>query len=122
VVMTHRKALERMWRGPGWGCNQEETTDPATHLTDFEEKPLLEDQPCKLSFETLTANSGDEVPIAAQAVKLFLTPDVDITPGCKIVVKRLNSLEREFTFTKSGIAGVFTNHQEILLTEFKGYA
>lgn len=122
MVMNHRKALERMWRDRCWVYVQEETTDSVTHLTDFEEKPLLEDQPCKLSFETLAADSGDEAPVAAQTVKLFLSPDVDIPPGCKIVVKRFNSLEREFTFTKSGIAGVFTNHQEIFLTEFKGYA
>lgn len=120
--MTHRKALERMWRDRCWVYVQEETTDPVACLTDFEEKPLLEDQPCKLSFETLTAGSGDEIPIATQAVKLFLTSDVEIPPGCKIVVKRFNSFEREFTFIKSGIAGAFANHQEILLTEFKGYA
>lgn len=120
--MTHRKALEWMWRDRCWVYIQEETTDPVAHLTDFEEKPLLENQPCKLSFETLNATSGDEIPVATQAVRLFLSSDVDVPPGCKIVVKRFNTLERKFTFTKSGIAAVFTNHQEILLTEFKGYA
>ena len=84
--------------------------------------PLLQDQPCKLSFETLTATNGDELPIVAQSVKLFLSPDVLVPAGCKIVVTRPNSLERTFTFSKSGEAGVFTNHQEINLTLWKGYA
>jgi hypothetical protein len=99
-----------------------ETTDPSTHLTDFTESPLLEDQPCKLSFVTLSSNSGDEAPTVTQAIKLFLSPDVDVPAGCKIVVTRFNNLERTFTFTKSGEAGVFSNHQEVLLELFKEYA
>ena len=93
-----------------------------THLTDFEEMPLLQDQPCKLSFETVTSTGGDSVATVTQNVKLFLSPDVNIPAGCKIVVKRFNDLEREFTYSKSGEAGVFTNHQEIQLVPFKGYA
>ena len=94
----------------------------SNHLTDFEEKPLLQDQPCKLSFETLTSSSGDPVAAVAQTVKLFLSPDVEIPAGCKIVVTRFNNLERKFTYSKSGEAGVFTNHQEIQLEPWKGYA
>ena len=55
-------------------------------------------------------------------MKLFISPDVETPAGCKIVVKRFNNLEREFTYSKSGEAGVFTNHQEIMLEPFKGYA
>ena len=111
-----------LWKDRCWIFYQDENTDPLTKITGFLEKPLLENQPCKLSFETLSSTSGDELPIAAQAVKLFLSPDVVVPAGCKIVVKRFNDLEREFTFTKSGEAGVFSNHQEINLTLFKGYA
>lgn len=122
MVSAHRKALERLWRDR---CNiyvQAEITDPITHLTDFEEMPLLQDQPCKLSFETLTGTNGDELPTVSQSVKLFLSPDVAVPAGCKIAVTRRGSLERTFTFAKSGEAGVFTNHQEINLTLWKGYA
>lgn len=119
---AHRKALERLWKDRCSVFVKEEVTDPTTHLTDFEEKPLLQDQPCKLSFETLTSTGGDSVATVTQNVKLFLSPDVNIPAGCKIVVKRLNDLEREFTYSKSGEAGVFTNHQEIQLVLFKGYA
>lgn len=122
MVTIHRKALERLWGDRCWVYVQQAVTDPATHLTDFEEKLLLEDRLCKLSFEALSAANGDEVPIVTQAVKLFLPPEVEIPPGCKIVVRRQGERNREFTFTKSGLAGVFTCHQEIFLTEFKGYA
>ena len=47
---------------------------------------------------------------------------VEIPAGCKIVVTRFNNLERKFTYSKSGEAGVFTNHQEIQLEPWKGYA
>lgn len=122
MVSAQRKALERLWKDRCTIYTQEKVKDPTTKLTDFEEKPLLQDQPCKLSFETLTSSSGDPVAAISQTVKLFLSPDVEIPAGCKIVVTRFNDLERQFTYSKSGEAGVFTNHQEIQLEPFKGYA
>ena len=120
MVSAQRKALERLWKDRCSVFVKEKVTDPTTHLTDFEEKPLFQDQPCKLSFET--SSSGDPVAAVAQTVKLFLSPDVEIPAGSKIVVTRFNDLERKFTYSKSGEAGVFTNHQEIQLEPFKGYA
>ena len=117
-----RTSLERLWKDRCSIFIREQVTDPVTHLTDSEEKPLLQDQPCKLSFETLTSSTGDPVAAVSQAVKLFISPDVKIPAGCKIVVTRFNDLERTFTYSKSGEAGVFTNHQEIPLVPFKGYA
>lgn len=119
MVNRHRKALERLWRDRCWVYVQEESTDPATNLTDFEEKPLFENQPCKLFFSTLSATSGDELPVVAQVVKLFLAPELEVPPGSKIVIQRS---DREFTFTRSGEPGVFSDHQEILLEQFKGWA
>lgn len=117
-----RIALERLWKDRCSIFVQEEITDPVTHLTDFEEKPLLQDQPCKLSFETLTSTDGDETATVQQAVKLFLSPDVNVPAGCKIVVTRPNDLERTCTYTRSGEPGIFSNHQEIMLELFKGWA
>lgn len=122
MVNAHRKALERLWKDRCSIFVKEKVTDPTTHLTDFEEKPLLQDQPCKLSFETLNSTDGDHVATVAQSVKLFISPDVEIPAGCKIVVTRFNDLERTFTYSRSGEPGIFTNHQEIMLEPFKGYA
>lgn len=117
-----RAALERLWKDRCSIFVQKQVTDSDTHLTDFEETPLLQNQPCKLSFETLTSTSGDELPTVAQSVKLFLSPDVVVPAGCKIVVTRRNKPDTPLTFAKSGEAGVFTDHQEIILTLWKGYA
>ena len=117
-----RTALERLWQDRCSLFIRAEVTDPTTHLTDSEEKPLLQDQPCKLSFETLTSTNGDEVATAQQVVKLFLSPDVKVPAGCKIVVTRPNDMERTFTYARSGEPGVFSNHQEIMLEPFRGWA
>lgn len=122
MVNAQRKALERLWKDRCTVYHRVKVKDPISKLTDSKEMQLLQDQPCKLSFETLSSTDGDHVSKVAQSVKLFISPDVKIPAGCKIVVKRFNNLEREFTYSKSGEAGVFTNHQEIMLEPFKGYA
>ena len=122
MVSAHRRALERMWRDRCSIYVQVEYTDPDTNLTDFQETPLFEDQPCKLSFEQLTVTDENHVAAVAQGVTLFLTSDVAIPAGSKIVVRRFNQLEREFTFSQSGEAAPFTNHQEIPLALWKGWA
>lgn len=122
MVSAQRKALEKLWKDRCTIIQRVEATDPDTKLTDFEEKPLLQDQPCKLSFETLTSTEGDAVAMVSQSVKLFLTPDVVIPAGCKVIVTRPNALERVFTYSSSGEPGVFSNHQEIDLKEFRGWA
>lgn len=122
MVSAQRKALERMWKDRCTVIQRVKITDPDTKLTDFSETPLLENQPCKLSFEKLTSTDGENTAAKFQNVKLFLSPDVVIPAGCKIVVQRFNEIDREFTFSNSGEAGVFTNHQEIYLTLWKGWA
>lgn len=122
MVNAQRKALERLWKDRCTVYHRVKVTDPKTKLTDFDEKPLLQDQSCKLSFETLNSTDGDHVATVAQSVKLFISPDVEIPAGCKIVVTRFNDLERTFTYSRSGEPGIFTNHQEIMLEPFKGYA
>ena len=104
MVNAQRKALERLWKDRCTVYHRVKVKDPISKLTDSKEMPLLQDQPCKLSFETLSSTDGDHVSKVAQSVKRF------------------NNLEREFTYSKSGEAGVFTNHQEIMLEPFKGYA
>lgn len=122
MVSAQRKALERMWKDRCTVIQRVKVTDPDTKLTNFSETPLLENQPCKLSFEKLTSTDGENTAAKFQNVKLFLSPDVVIPAGCKIVVQRFNEVDREFTFSNSGEAGVFTNHQEIYLTIWKGWA
>ena len=129
MVNAHRKALEWLWRDSCSVYVQAGHTDPDTNVTGFQEVLLLEDLPCKLSFETSRHRANecadaDENHAAAlsQVVKLFLSPDVEIPPGCKIVVKRFRQPEQIHTFARSGVAAVFSDHQEIPLSLWERWA
>ena len=53
--------------------------DPNTHITSTKEVVVLENQPCKLSFETIAATvQTDTAAALSQGVKVFLSPDISI--------------------------------------------
>lgn len=118
-MVTQEKALQMLWKDTCTVIVGEKQTNPQTKLTDFVEVTKMENVPCKLSFETLTETSGDNVATAAQSVKLFLSKNVDIPAGSKIVVTRGG---QTFLYAKSGEAGVFTHHQEIPLEKWRRWA
>ena len=120
VREAHRAALESLWRDRCTVYAREKVTDPETHLVDFRETVTLENQPCKLSFESLAAASGDPVAAVSQSVKLFLSPGVEIPAGCKIVVTRSGGAQ--LSYSQSGAPGIFTNHQEISHVPLERYA
>ncbi len=94
--------------------------DPKTKLTRKQEVAVLENQPCKLSFETLKDAEGTDTATAiSQTVKLFLAPEITIAPGSKIVVTHTGRTE---AYQRSGIPAVYPTHQEIMLTVFEGWA
>lgn len=98
----------------------QDAKDPKTKLTKKQEMTVLENQPCKLSFETLKNAEGTDTATAiTQITKLFLAPEVTIVPGSKIVVIH-EGITGEYQ--RSGIPAVFPSHQEIMLTAFEGWA
>ena len=66
-MVSVRKALSLLWTDRCAVYVRAEKTDESG-LTDFTEMLLVEDQPCKLSFGTLTQASGDPVATAGQVV------------------------------------------------------
>lgn len=117
-----KNPLEKLWKDRCTIYQQMKFTDPVTKLTDFIEVASIENQPCKLSFERLNISNGYEVSTVTQSIKLFISSDIFVPAGSKIVIKRFNLVEREFVYSKSGESLVFSNHQEIQLSLFKGYA
>lgn len=115
-----RAALERLWTDRAAVTVRREVTDPHTHLTDFQESVLAEDLPCKLSFEALHSAGQGTVATIEQSVKLICPPDADIPAGSKISVTRPDG--GTFVYARSGKTGVFSNHQEILLELWRGWA
>lgn len=119
-MVNHKTALEFLWKGT---CNvivKVEKTNPINKRTEFEEETLHSNQPCKLSFESITsANEVDNVASISQGVKLFLSPTVSIPAGSKIVVTQNGKIT---DYERSGEPAIYTNHQEVPLELFKGWA
>lgn len=98
----------------------QDTKDPKTKLTSKQEVTVLENQPCKLSFETVKGAEGTDTATAlSQIIKLFIAPEVKIPPGSKIVITHEG---RTGEYSQSGIPAVYPTHQEIVLTVFERWA
>lgn len=82
--------------------------------TEQVETVLQQDIPCRLSFSSGTSTVRDDyTPEMAQQVKLFLSPDVDVPPGCRIVVIR-GGVSTDYV--RSGQPAMYPgSHQEIML-------
>ena len=120
VNPAQRRALERLWKDRCTIIGRVKASDPVTKQTKFQEKPLLEDQPCKLSFKALdTTTTTGNVAVMTQGVKLFLSPDVSIKPGSKITVTQ-NGVTTEYS--SSGVPAKYPTHQEIMLKLFERWA
>ena len=119
-MVKHKKALEFLWKGTCDIIIKVEKINPINKRTEFEEETIYFNQPCKLSFKSITsASEADNVASISQGVKLFLSPTVLIPAGSKIVVTQ-NGKTTEYG--RSGEPAIYTNHQEVPLELFKGWA
>ncbi len=115
-----RKAIEATYSGTLMVTEMQKVKDERSKLTKNVEVVVLENQPCKLSFEKLQAAiQSDSAAAITQGAKLFVSPDVSIKPGSKLTVT-----QDEITtdYIRSGVPAVYPTHQEIALDLFKEYA
>ena len=119
-MVKHKKALELLWQGT---CNiiiKVEKINPITKRTEFDEDVIYSNQPCKLSFKRLTTTTeNSNAASISQGVKLFLSPTIEIPPGSKITVTQNG---KTTDYEKSGEPAIYTNHQEVPLELFRGWA
>lgn len=122
----NRKLQERLLNqlipgGDSIGVSEyQKVKDPVTALTSYKEVVVLENQPCKLSFESITTAIQTEAAVTiSQAVKLFLSPDITIKPGSKLKVTQTGVTTE---YSSSGVPAVYPTHQEIMLELFDGWA
>ena len=115
-----RRAQEATYEGLCTIYECRDVTDEKTKLSSEEEVAVIEDQPCKLSFEKLNSVVQTETAaVQAQGVKLFLAPEIAVGSNSKIVVTQ-NGITNEYS--ASGIPAVYSTHQEITLESFRGWA
>lgn len=115
-----RKAIEVTYFGTLTVTERKKEKDERSKLTKDVEVVVLENQPCKLSFEKLqTAIQSDSAATITQVTKLFVSPDISINAGSKITVSQDNVTT---DYTCSGVPAIYPTHQEIILELFKGFA
>ena len=115
-----RRAQEATYEGICTIYEYRDVTDEKTKLSSEEEVAVIEDQPCKLSFEKLDSVVQTETAaVQAQGVKLFLAPEIALRSNSKIVVTQ-NGITN--VYSASGIPAVYSTHQEIALELFRGWA
>lgn len=115
-----RKAIESTYFGLVIVSEYQKVKDPVTALTSYKEVVVLENQPCKLSFESITtAVQAEAATTISQASKLFISPDITIKPGSKLTVTQTGVTT---AYTGSGVPAVYPTHQEIMLELFESWA
>ena len=116
-----RKAIESTYSGVCTILERRDVRDEKTKITrKNEEVPIVENQPCKLSFEKLNAVvQTDTAAKLTQGTKLFIAPEIKIKPGSKIIVEQ-NGTTTEYS--ASGEPAVYFSHSEYMLELFKGWA
>lgn len=114
-----RKAQEATYEGLCTVFECQEVRDTKTGLFSEKEVTVTENQPCKLSFEKLSAVSQTETAaVAEQGIKLFLAPEIVVGSNSKIVVTQNGITEQ---YSASGKPAVYATHQEITLELFRGW-
>lgn len=115
-----RNAIESTYFGVATVIEKQKVKDERSKLTTDKPVVVLENQPCKLSFETISvAAQGETAASIKQIVKLFISPDVSIKAGSKITITQ-DGVTADYTY--SGVPAVYATHQEIMLDLLKRWA
>lgn len=118
-MVNTKKAIELLYKDRCSIIEYQEYTKP-NKSTGHKEVVVLNDQPCKLSFSTLeVTNQTETAATLVQKATLFIAPEIVIKEGSKLIVSHKG---RIYEYKNSGVAGVFSSHQQIILELFKGWA
>lgn len=115
-----RKAIEATYFGTLTVTVHQTVKDEKTKLTKSVDVVVLQDEPCRLSFEKMqTAVQSESAATIVQGAKIFVSPDISIKAGSKLTVTQDNVTT---DYTRSGVPSTYPTHQEITLELFKEYA
>lgn len=115
-----RQAQELLYDGRATVKEQKKVKDPKTKIMHEQDVIVLENEPCRLSYSTVSAaDQTESVAKTAQIITLFLSPETHISPGAEITVTQAGATA---TYECSGVPAVYATHQEMVLTLKEGYA
>lgn len=120
MISPLRASVESQYIGKCTIAEYQPITNPITKTTKHAPVDVLIDQPCRLSFKTITtANETGAASTVIQITKLFIAPEIDIKPGSRITVTQ-NGITTEYK--NSGKPAVYSSHQEVILELFDGWS
>lgn len=116
-----KRAVENLYyTGICTVIERKDIRDEVTKISRKTEVPVMENQPCRLSFERLLTTSQTETAAdLRQGAKLFVPSEIVIKEGSKIIVEQDG---RRTVYAASGEPAVYPTHQEIMLELFAGWA
>ena len=122
--MNYRFQIEKMYTDKCDVVEVVEVVDKKTHITTHEEIVVHSGVKCRLSSKTIASTSDDTVGEINQVTQLFISPDVTINAGSRIIVTRAGVAK---SYKRSGEPFVFVDHkgvpthQEIILVAAEEY-
>ena len=119
--LIHTKnPLATLWTGRATIYEFKDMTDPVTFQTTQQEVVVLENEPCRLSYNREQAtNIRSGAAVVSQSITLFIRPDLVINPGSVIEITQHGVTEK---YKGSGQPAVYCNHQEIILELYEANA
>lgn len=112
-VLNKQNPLSVLWTGRCTVYEYTDITDPFTHQTTQKETAVLQDEPCRLSYNyEQSTNMKSGAAVVSQSIRLFIRPDLVINPGSVIEITQHGVTKK---YKGSGSPAVFCNHQEIIL-------
>ena len=112
--------LSVLWTGRCTIYEYQTETDPITFQSVQNEVAVLEDEPCRLSYNHEQAtNISNGAAVVSQSITLFIRPDLVIKPGSVIEITQNGVTEK---YKGSGQPAVHSNHQEIILQIYEDNA
>lgn len=115
-----RNAVEKTFEGVCSVVEYRDTVDKDSGITCKEEVTVAEGLPCKLSFElNYPSEQTDTVSLLSQRAKLFISPDVNVKNGSKIIVEQYG---KKAEYCCCGETAVYPTHREIRVSPFVKWA
>ena len=116
VFKRARKIIEARYEDECDIIEYQDVYNNITKQTQKEEITVYEKQKCQLSFKTISNNSEvDSGTNKTQIVELFISPDIKIKPGSKIIV---NHKGNKTVYKNSGETAPYNTQQTIILELF----
>ena len=120
IPKGYKKAIQSLWDGRATITVREGALNEDNGRTEPVERVLVEGAACRISHKTITPTEpSEEAAKAVQSVTLYIDPDQVIPEGSKITVTQ-NKVTRDYE--RSGTPAVYTDHQEVPLELWKGWA